>query len=344
MSHYKQRKETNCLNCNTEVLGKYCQNCGQENIEPHETAWHLVTHFFNDITHFDGMFFQTVKYLITKPGFVTKEYVLGRRASYLNPIRMYVFTSAIFFLIFFSVNKFNIQNIETKYNGKKLSAINKMDSTEFAEFTKEVNDDVPMSRQQFKNYTDTVQSSGFKITPNEYNSKAQYDSALKAGKDHNWIERRLTYKQIELNEKYQHDRNKILSGFISSVVHSFPQMLFVSLPIFALILKLLYIRRKNFYYSNHVIFSTHLYVFVFIVLLLILGLNQLKDQLHWDWLTYVLIAVYAYIFFYEYKAMRNFYCQRRGKTIMKYLLLNFIMFFIILLLFVAFSFFSLLNM
>ena len=84
------------------VAGKYCQVCGQENIAPKESAWHLITHFFYDITHFDGRFFSTVKYLLLKPGFLTAEYARGRRMSYLHPVRMYVFTSAFFFLIYFS--------------------------------------------------------------------------------------------------------------------------------------------------------------------------------------------------------------------------------------------------
>ncbi len=103
MSHIPQRKEKDCLNCGTIVQGQYCQNCGQENVEPHETFWHMVTHFFYDITHFDSSFFHSLRYLLFKPGFLSKEYVNGRRVKYLHPIRMYVFTSAIFFLLFFSV-------------------------------------------------------------------------------------------------------------------------------------------------------------------------------------------------------------------------------------------------
>ena len=103
MSHRPERKEKNCLNCGTTVQGKYCHVCGQENVEPKETFLGMVTHFFNDITHFDGKFFTTLKDLLFKPGFLSAEYMKGRRMRYLNPIRMYVFTSAIFFLIFFSV-------------------------------------------------------------------------------------------------------------------------------------------------------------------------------------------------------------------------------------------------
>ncbi|HRO68985.1 MAG TPA: DUF3667 domain-containing protein [Chitinophagaceae bacterium] len=103
MSHRPERKEKDCLNCGTIVQGKYCHVCGQENTEPKESFWGMVSHFFNDITHFDGKFFTTLRVLLTRPGFLSAEYMRGRRMSYLNPVRMYVFTSALFFLIFFSI-------------------------------------------------------------------------------------------------------------------------------------------------------------------------------------------------------------------------------------------------
>src|SRR6516165_6989863 len=59
LSHSKERKEKVCLNCKAALYGRYCHVCGQENIEPKQPAWHLVTHFFSDITHFDGKFFTT---------------------------------------------------------------------------------------------------------------------------------------------------------------------------------------------------------------------------------------------------------------------------------------------
>ena len=125
MSHLKERKEKNCLNCQATLYGRYCHVCGQENLEPKETVWHLVTHFFNDITHFDGKFFSTVKYLLRKPGFLSAEYMAGRRASYLNPIRMYVFTSAIFFLLLFAMKdpKDMVNSSSTPDKGETLAEL-----------------------------------------------------------------------------------------------------------------------------------------------------------------------------------------------------------------------------
>ena len=57
----------------------------------------MVVHFFQDITHYDGKFVGSIRYLLTKPGFLTTEYMAGRRASYLQPDQDVCFTSAIFF-------------------------------------------------------------------------------------------------------------------------------------------------------------------------------------------------------------------------------------------------------
>ncbi|HQS55851.1 MAG: hypothetical protein B7Y15_10780, partial [Bacteroidetes bacterium 24-39-8] len=122
MSHQKERQEKNCLNCYSEVHGRFCQVCGQENIETKESFWSLATHFVYDVTHFDGKFFSTLKYLLFRPGFLSQEYLRGRRTAYLHPIRMYVFTSAIFFLILFSFYQKASESI-VKINGNQKTTV-----------------------------------------------------------------------------------------------------------------------------------------------------------------------------------------------------------------------------
>src|SRR5688500_18211338 len=102
VSHSRERSEKTCLNCNAQLHGRFCHVCGQENTDPRESLWSIITHFFNDITHFDGKFFKTAGNLLVRPGFLPQEFLKGRRARYLHPIRLYVFTSAVFFLVFYS--------------------------------------------------------------------------------------------------------------------------------------------------------------------------------------------------------------------------------------------------
>ncbi len=352
MSRLKERKQRNCLNCHIAVKGRFCHRCGQENIEPKESVWDLIAHFFKDITHFDGKFFSTVKYLFKNPGFLSTEYMIGKRASYVNPIRMYIFTSAFFFLIFFSF--FTIDNksiVKVDMNGKTYEQIEAMDSLAFDKFTKNVNKEngkpaIAMSRQAFKKYFDSSSAqTAFNFTPGNYKTKAEYDSVLQSGKkEHNWLQRQIIYKNLEINEKFKGRKGEMFNTFSNILLHSLPQMLFILLPLFALILKLLYIRRQNYYYVNHGIFSIHFYIFSFIAMLVMFGLSKLNSMLNLGIITFIEVLIGLGIIFYLYKAMRKFYKQRRAKTIIKFFILCFLLFFTIALLFVVFVFFSLFKL
>ena len=342
MSHLKARKGNDCLNCNAVVHGRFCGVCGQENTEPAESAGHLVSHFFNDITHFDGKFFSSLKYLIFRPGFLSNEYKRGRRVNYLNPVRMYVFTSFIFFLFFFSVYHMDnlgfINNIDKPTN----KVVDGMDSATFVKFAHSLDSTKLLSRQDAKELLTIRDSQSVKIT--DYKSHGQYDSLIKSGKvKDSWLVRLFAHKQIDIQKKYGHDRDKLFENFLGSFTHMFPQMLFVSLPLFALFLKILYWRRKSFYYVSHAIFSLHLYIFTFIVLLVIISLSKLHNVWHTGIISWLTGFLYVGIFFYLYKAMRNFYGQGRGKTILKFLLLDTYLFIVVSLIFLGFLLFSFLK-
>jgi hypothetical protein len=350
MSHGRERTEKNCLNCGTIVQGRYCQRCGQENIEPKESFWQLVTHFFNDITHFDGKFFHSLKYVFTRPGFLPKEYIKGRRASYLNPVRMYIFTSAIFFLLFFSFfNSANEGKSVITINKKTMEEINAMDSANFADFTKDINEDmdrkaVPMTREEFRHYADSmIGIIGVHFSSGRYKSKEEYDSLLKKGiKKHNWFQRQLIYKEIAINRKYNNDQTRILTAIRDTLLHSIPQMLFISLPLMALILKLVYVRRRReFYYISHAIFTLYLYIFIFLLLLILFSLGKLNGVLHWGFLRYLSTALIIGIFVYEYIALYKFYRQGWFKTLIKFLLINILFAILIGILFAIFGALSL---
>lgn len=96
MSHKKYRTETNCLNCGAEVKGKFCSECGQENLETRENFFHLAFHFIADYFHFDSKFFRSLVPLFIRPGFLTKEYWEGRRVKYIHPLRIFFFVTILF--------------------------------------------------------------------------------------------------------------------------------------------------------------------------------------------------------------------------------------------------------
>ncbi|HEX9474726.1 MAG TPA: DUF3667 domain-containing protein [Steroidobacteraceae bacterium] len=88
-----------CANCGTITAGNYCSHCGQRL----DTQLHSVGHFLRDatevMTHADARVWRTLLPLLTRPGFLTREYFAGRRARYLQPFRLYVILSIVFFLM-----------------------------------------------------------------------------------------------------------------------------------------------------------------------------------------------------------------------------------------------------
>ncbi len=367
MSHLPERTEKNCLNCGAEVQGRFCQVCGQENTETKESFWQLLTHFVYDITHFDGKFFSTLKYLLFKPGYLSREYIRGKRATYLHPIRMYVFTSAIFFLLFFSLtNDVAVVKIsETKNTAadvvKKLEkrkaklqnelkdSLSKVSEIETRKIIALINEDLANIKK------DSIYKDSLKTEPNSFNiifineddrsyrNIHEYDSIqqiLPEKERDNFFLRKLAIQNLHLKEKYQNNGKAAWEAIADKFKHLFPQIMFISLPLFALLLKLLYIRRKKYYYVNHVVFAIHLYCASFIIILLPIVVNAILMYFGTtipEWLGILFMLLYL---FYWYKAVRTFYEQGRSKSIFKYLLILFLSYATMAILFVFFFFFS----
>ena len=363
MSHIPERKEKDCLNCGTIVQGRYCQHCGQENVVPKETFWHMVTHFLYDITHFDSSFFLTLKDLVFKPGFLSKEYMLGRRKRYLHPIKMYVFTSAVFFLFFFSIfspeTAVKMPDIEKMSGAERLEELApieeklKQDSTRYIiegswqkklDKLKQMKDTLqPVTMQDFQDLGVKIFVLNISGRLDKFNSYAAYDSSQKqlvSSERDGWFLQRLVKKEFDIVERYQYNPEAAGKKLGESILHKLPYMLFVSLPLFALLLKLLYIRRKQFYFADHGVFTIHLYIFSFILLLVVFSIIKLRDYTGWNLLYWLMGLLFLLLFFYLYRGMRVFYGQRRAITFLKFVLLALFSLLMMLILFVLFSFFS----
>ena len=178
----------------------------------------------------------------------------------------------------------------------------------------------------------------------KYSTLREYDSVQKTlpeSKKDAGITKMIARKSIQLNEKYDGDQTKIAKEFINKFLHTFPYLLFVSLPLYALFLKLLYIRhRKQYFFADHGIFLIHLYVFTFLFLLFFFALDKLKNKIHVSDLEYVQAILIFIGIFYTLKAMKNFYKQGWGKTILKFILFNILCFISIMLLFAVFLAFT----
>lgn len=89
-----------CANCGAGLAGNYCHQCGQKKIHRHEFSLkHFLGHLIHEVTHFDSnKILKTFLALLFKPGLLTSEYLAGKKGRYINPIRLYLTFSALYFL------------------------------------------------------------------------------------------------------------------------------------------------------------------------------------------------------------------------------------------------------
>jgi len=77
----------------------YCPACGQKRIHGKVTLKDLLNSFLSDYLAYDSKLALSLKPLLFKPGFLTVEYLAGKRTGYITPFRLYIFISIFFFLL-----------------------------------------------------------------------------------------------------------------------------------------------------------------------------------------------------------------------------------------------------
>lgn len=275
------RSEKTCLNCGTEVPERFCTHCGQENTVQHESFGHLAGHVVADIVHYDSRFLTTLKYLIIRPAFLTKEYWVGRRKRYVNPIQLYVFISFVFFLFFAILTHSPGEHADKKKTAhKEKTAQEKSDKV------------IDLSAM------DT-----------NYSSEAEFDSlqaALPPASRLTGMEYRWQRRIAGLKEEGQTADQAVMEMFS----HNLPKIMFLLMPLFALMVKWTH-RKRKLVYTDHAIFTIHIHSFLFIILFVGLVLRYfVHDELP-------LNLAYWGGFFYLVLALKNAYQQTFWKSLVK---------------------------
>lgn len=97
--HYMMAEQANCQNCQMQLDGDYCGRCGQRNVDLERPIWALVGEVVKETFEVDGRAWLTIKTLFRHPGMLTSEYLAGRRKTYTSPLRLYLVTSILFFVL-----------------------------------------------------------------------------------------------------------------------------------------------------------------------------------------------------------------------------------------------------
>ncbi|HTM99513.1 MAG TPA: DUF3667 domain-containing protein [Pedobacter sp.] len=141
-------------------------------------------------------------------------------------------------------------------------------------------------------------------------------AALPKDKRDDFLRHYYAKKSIELN-KYPDPKKKFLEDFL----HNIPKMMFLLLPMFALILKLVYINKKKYYYE-HLIYSFHVHSALFLSILITMLLQWLF-KFAYDISEWLSLLCMIYMVWYIYRSLRTFYGSTRWVTVLKLFFLTF---------------------
>ena len=98
----KPKKEeaplTHCENCGTELRGHYCSNCGQAAVNYHRSFRHVIVDVLDSFLNWDSKFIRSIGLLLWRPGWLTNQFLEGRRVRFVHPLRLYLLISIVFFL------------------------------------------------------------------------------------------------------------------------------------------------------------------------------------------------------------------------------------------------------
>jgi hypothetical protein len=334
---------THCENCGAELQGHWCAKCGQPAIEYRRSFRYVVADLLNEFLNWDSKFFATIALLLLKPWRLTNEFLAGKRVRHVNPLRLYLLAGFIFFL---AVN----------YGAKEIhidpSKIGAKDRAELESDLKNT-DLPPEAREKIEAFLRdsspspaqspvTKESSHAPVilspSPGTTAASAQaesetneqkkeygklnerpfvvFDDAKSTTPFERWIEGRAKEKVGEHGTQ--------IGLFIRTAFGNLPYMMLCCIPLFALVLKILYIRRRIFY-VDHLIYALHIHSFFYTAVMLIvlatIGLIRIAPGAIAGWLIALLwIAFVTQIFL----SIRYVYRQGWFLSIFKFLFGGFV--------------------
>ena len=276
-----------CENCGNEVTQRFCGACGQRREPPVHSLWHFSRVATEDLTHADSRLWRTLGALLFRPGRLTAEFLAGRRARYLPPVRLYLVLSVLFFLVAGAVGtRFAV----LQFDDSRPLAGGKVVTTDKLE-------DLPAPALQPK-AGETPEQRADRLC-----ADANYDGPWAATLQ-------PLFKQA--CRKSVIDNGKELQQVF---LHNVPRAMFIFLPLLAGLMMLMYWRPRH-YYVEHLLLFVHNHAFVFLVAGMALLLGRLVPRL--PGLNFLIFLYFAW---YMYRSMRVVYQQGRLLTVSKLLLL-----------------------
>ena len=349
-----------CLNCGQPFTGgeKFCSYCGQKNSSKKLTFGIFINNIVSGFFSYDSRFWNTFIPLLTKPGQVSKQYIEGKRARFVNPFQLYLNVSIIFFLILGISNRGNqglIPYDDVVTATKNLDSLKQLNPQQIDSIIQSTQEEVAKKAPNDSTSTKIITNIGdvFKF------SQTEITDSINTNKPFQYHIKKDTLGKISLINRFddfQHfitDSPNLTSeealdslGYKKTFWNTFyyEQIAQANLSIeqikndggkqyvnkvFSYLSISLFVFLPIFtfflmflYFRRKYTYMEHL-VFVFntqtVFFLLLLIFYLLNFVVDMENTAWMFVVVFL---IYLYKALRNFYKQSRLKTIIKYIIVN----------------------
>jgi len=269
------------------VSARYCGACGQRLEPPVHSLWHFTKVATEDLTHADSRLWRTLAALLFRPGYLTAQFLAGRRASYLPPVRLYLVLSVLFFVWASATQPTLLVQLDTEHGLRR---------AEIGEIEKEAGSPFGAAKPG-----ETAQQRAERVC-----RRSTYDGPF---------HKQLAPLVPAACRRVVQDNGRSLG---EAFLHNVPRAMFLFLPLLAGAMMLMYWRPRR-YYVEHLLLFVHDHAFVFLLLMLAwAGAALLPAAATW-----MQVATWLYIPWYLYRSMRVVYGQGRALTMAKFLLLSF---------------------
>lgn len=322
MKKQKLRDDKTCQNCGAEVPKTFCPECGQKNTETRKTFYALFADFITSFVNYDNSFWRTTRDMFTSPGKLTKEYLAGRRKSYVNPVKLYLFAS---FMAFFIpvLMEYVDSLVNPKPEGvietpkKRAVEISPIEDAGYIYFRSAPKNE---KGEKEKPTIDPLLDYGW------VSSIAQLDSIHYSRPKSERISQGKYYgKKFKFFMKEKVGSESQQTKINRFIEDNLPKVLFLYMPVFAFFLWLFH-NKKKWYYFDSGVFTLHFFsLFLLVIAALTILSYVFEDWLGWDDLNdFITLIGIFYITFFFFRANRNFYGESRAVSNLKATALFFI--------------------
>ncbi|QLG47190.1 DUF3667 domain-containing protein [Costertonia aggregata] len=346
-----QYRGTECTNCKhpLDISDKYCPSCSQANSTKKLTLKDFFDEFFASMISYDSRLLKTLSALMLRPGKITKDYIAGKRICYTNPFRFLLSLTIVYFLMMSLSGDFGKYDDYIQNNNASIPNIDEgvvkinFGSDEAQELAQALDSISGNSGSEKRSILDAMfwkQDSITMANPqgkyNEINEKWALPRFFDKRQFFETLIRRDSIKTFDqILSKYEvadsmENKNAFNAAkgtiralgqpgsFFNAILSRLPFLIFFFLPVFALFIWLVYIRKK-YNYTDHLIFSFHNQSLLFILLIISFFIDSIFN-ITTDGFFIIIFGIYLFI------ALKKFYGQGWFKTIVKYTFLNTIFF------------------